>query len=515
LNAAGSAAADRVDRSTWMVAATVTLGGIMTNIDTTVVNVALDGLTRDFDASVASVQWVATGYLLALAMAMPLSGWATDRFGGKRVWTVSIALFLAGSMLAGAAWSLGSLIAFRVLQGLGGGMIMPVGMTLITRAAGPGRVGRVMGVLGLQQLLGPVLGPVIGGLLVDGAGWRWIFYVNVPVGLLAMAAAARFIPSEAPQPCDRLDLRGLLLVSPGIAAVVLGLAGLSDESRGFATWTAVAPLLLGAALVTAFVVHARRVPNPLLDVRLFRGRAFSAGVATTFCTGMALFGALFLLPLYYQRVRGLAALDAGLLLAPQGIGAAIMMPLAGRLTDRLGPGRVVLSGLALVAAATLPFALAGSSMPYPVLALALVVRGIGLGASTMPAMAGAYASLESADLARAASILNVMKRLGGSVGVALLAVVLERQIPGSADAAHERAASVAAVGGAFSTTFWWVLAFCVIALVPAAFLPRRPVREADRRARRASPTRPKGIPEPRLGPGAMAQRPAMRQIGGR
>ena len=208
----------------------------------------------------------------------------------------------------------------------------------------------------------------------------------------------------------------------------------------------------------------------------------SAGVATTFCIGMGLFGALFLLPLYYQRVRGQLPLEAGLLLAPQGIGAGIMMPFAGRLTDRVGPGRVVIAGLGLVIAGTLPFALAGTSMPLPLLALALVVRGVGLGASTMPAMAGAYASLDEASMARAASVLNVMKRLGGSVGVALAAVVLERHLPGAAEAVAGRAAPSAAVADAFGRTFWWVLGSCALALIPAAFLPRQPATAGRRQA---------------------------------
>ncbi|MCW3017039.1 MAG: family efflux transporter permease subunit [Solirubrobacterales bacterium] len=450
----------------------------MTNIDTTVVNVALDSLARDFQASITSVQWVATGYLLALAIAIPLSGWASDRFGGKRVWIVSTGLFLAGSMLAGAAWSLDSLIFFRILQGLGGGMIMPVGMTLVTRAAGPGRVGRVMGILGVQQLLGPVLGPVIGGVLVEHAGWRWIFYVNVPVGALAIAAAARFLPQARPQPGERLDGRGFLLLSPGLAALVYGLA--ETANGGFADPRACVPIVLGLALVTGFVCHARRVRNALIDVRLFLKRPFSAGVGTTFFLGMGLTGALFVLPLYYQGVRGQSPLDAGLLLAPQGIGAAIMIPFAGWLTDRVGPGRVVLPGLALVVAGTLPFTLAGTSTPYPLLVLALVVRGVGLGASTMPSMAGAYATLDEHAVARAASALNVMKQLGGSVGVALLAVVLERHLPGATGGVRERPAPTSVVGEAFGRTFWWVLAFSALALIPAAFLPRRPAvaREA-------------------------------------
>jgi EmrB/QacA subfamily drug resistance transporter len=468
---------ERVDPATWRVAGTVTLGGIMTSIDTTVVNVALETLARDYRAPVATVQWVATGYLLALAIAIPLAGWATDRFGGMRVWMVSVGLFVAGSMLSGAAWSIGSLIFFRVLQGLGGGMVMPVGMTLLTRAAGPGRVGRVMGVLGVQQLLGPVLGPVIGGVLVEHAGWRWIFFVNVPIGALAIVAATRFLPRSRPQPGEQLDVRGFLLLSPGLAALVYGLAEIAG-SGSFADPPGLVTILIGVLLVIAFVLHARRASNPLIDVRLFRGVSFSAGAATTFCLGMGLSGALFVLPLYYQGAGGLSPLDAGLLMAPQGIGAAIMMPFAGRLTDRRGPGRVVMSGIALAVAGTLPFALAGT--PDALLVLALVVRGVGLGAATMPAMAGAYASLEEDAVARAASVLNVMKRVGGSVGVALLAVVLERRLPGSAGAVRDRPGTGSVVAGAFSVTFWWVLGFSAIALVPAAFLPRRPaVAHAD------------------------------------
>jgi EmrB/QacA subfamily drug resistance transporter len=467
------ASSERIDSATWRIAGTVVLGGMMTNVDTTIVNVALESLARDFRASVTSVQWVATGYLLALAIVIPLSGWATDRFGGKRVWVVSIGMFLAGSMLAGLAWSLESLVFFRVLQGLGGGMITPVGMTLVTRAAGRERVGRVMGLLGVQQIIGPVLGPVIGGALVEHVGWRWIFYVNVPIGVLSIVAAARFLPRGVPQPGKRLDRRGLLLLSPGMAALVYGMAAIS-QSGGIAKPQTFIPIALGISLVTAFVFHARRLRNALIDVRLFVGRAFSAGVATTYFIGMGLFGALFLLPLYYQGARGQSPLHAGLLMAPQGIGAAMMMPFAGWLTDRVGPGRVVIAGLALVAAGTVPFAFAGTSPPYSLLALALVVRGFGLGASTMPAQAGAYASLDGDAHARASSILNVAKRLGGSMGVALAAVVLEHHLPGSSGAVGERVAPHSVVADAFARSFWWVLGFCALALIPAAFLPRRP-----------------------------------------
>jgi EmrB/QacA subfamily drug resistance transporter len=287
------------------------------------------------------------------------------------------------------------------------------------------------------------------------------------------------LPRDRPQPSERLDWRGFLLLSPGLAAAVYGLAT-SERSGGFTDPRALVPIVLGVALVTAFVLYARRARNARIDVRLFLNRSFAAGAGTTFCTGMALFGALFVLPLYYQGARGQSPLEAGLLIAPQGIGAAMMMPVAGWLTDRIGPRHVVVAGLVVVVAGTLPFAFADGSTPYPLLALTLVVRGIGLGASTMPSMAGAYATLEPDALARASSVLNVMKRVGGSVGVALLAVVLERHLPGAVGSASERAAPASVVADSFRTTFWWVMAFCVVALVPAVFLPRRPAVARER-----------------------------------
>ena len=470
---------DRIDARTWTIAGVVTLGGIMSNIDATAVNVALETLARDFGASISSIQWVATGYLLALVTVIPLAGWASDRFGAKRIWIASVGLFLAGSMLAGAAWSLGSLIAFRTLQGLGGGLILPVGMTLLSGAAGPARMGRVMGILGVQQLLGPVLGPILGGVLVEHAGWRWIFYVNVPIGLLAIPLAARLLPRDQAVSRKRFDGVGFLLLAPGIAALIYGLTAI-ERDGGFGP-RALAPIVVGFALVATFVVHTRR-SEALIDLGLFRERAFAAGVGATFFLGMGLFGALFLLPLYYQGAHGASPLDAGLLLVPQGIGAAIMMPLAGRATDRVGARPVVLGGLALILVGTLPFALAGSSRSDPVLAVALAVRGLGMGAATMPAMAAAYASLAEERMAQATSALNVLRRLGGSLGVALVAVVLEHGLPGSAGGVGDRAASATVVADAFASSFWWVFVFCGLAFVPAAFLPRRPPLDARERA---------------------------------
>jgi EmrB/QacA subfamily drug resistance transporter len=465
----GGERAERIDRATWMVAGTVVLGSVMSVVDTTIVNVALHDLARDFGVSITEVHWVASGYLLALAIAIPLAGWASERFGAKRVWMTSVALFLAGSMLAGISWSIGSLVAFRLLQGFGGGMIIPVGMSMLARAAGPGRLGRVMSVIGIAQLIGPVLGPVLGGLLVEHGGWRWIFYVNVPVGALALLLATRTLPTDQPEPCERLDVRGFALLSPGLAALVFGLSEMSGGG-GFAGPGALGPIVAGIALVAAFVVHARRVPNPLIDVRLLQTRAFAAASGTTFCLAMSLFGAMFLLPLYYQVARGLSPAEAGLMLAPQGLGAAITIPLAGRLTDRIGPGRVVLAGLGLMVLGTLPLAWAGASTSYPLLAGALVVRGMGLGAATMPAQSAAFATLgRDTGAAHGTSAINAIQRMGGALGVALMSVVLEHNLRTGGP-----------VAPAFGHTFAWPVALTLLAFVPAVFLPRRPAAAKPR-----------------------------------
>src|SRR4051812_14568465 len=417
-------------REVWIVASVVIVGVIMSILDTTIVNVALETLSRELDAPLNTIQWVSTGYLLALATVIPLTGWMSERFGSKRVWMSSVALLGLGSALCGLAWSAGSLIVFRVLQGFGGGMIMPVGMALLAQTAGPSRVGRVMSVIGVPMLLGPVLGPVIGGVIVDTVSWRWIFYVNVPIAIFALVLAARLLHRDQGRAdAGRLDWLGLGLLSPGLGLFVFGLSE-SESHGGFGDPLVWGPIVVGLALVALFVVHSLRATRPLIDVQLFRVRAFSAAASTTFLVGAALFGAMIILPLYYQVARGESALTAGLLMAPQGIGASLAMPLAGRLTDRLGGGRVAVVGLLILTLGTIPFAFLKSDSDYTVLALLLVVRGLGIGSSMMPAMAAAYATLKPSDVPRATSSLNALQRIGGSIGTAVLAVVLQGNIKG-------------------------------------------------------------------------------------
>ena len=474
-----------LDRPTLVVAGVATLGLIMAVLDTTIVNVALDTLSRDLHAPLSTIQWVSTGYLLSLASVIPLSGWITERFGSKRTWIASIVLFALGSALCALATSAGELIAFRVVQGLGGGMLVPVGFTLVAQSAGPRRIGRALGVVGVPILLGPIFGPIIGGLIVDNAAWQWIFVVNVPIAVLAIVVAARALRADAGRAdAGPLDWLGAALLCPGLAGVVFGLSEIESHG-GIGHPIAFGPMVAGFALVGLFGWHSLRVERPLIEVRLFRSRGFRAASIVTLLLGAALFGTLLVLPLYYQVDRGQSALYAGLLLAPQGIGAALMLPISGRLTDRLGGGPVVVAGITTMTLGTLPLAFVSANTPYALLCAVLFVRGLGLGASVQPATAAAYAVLDSAHVPRATAALNTMRQIGGSIGTALLSVVLQHEsgavlssTSGGAEGLlapltpGERAQIGGPVATAFAHTFIWAFAITVVAIVPAIALLR-------------------------------------------
>jgi len=477
-----------LDREVKIVAAVVIIGMFMAVLDTTIVNVALETLARDLGSPLSTIQWVSSGYLLSLAVVVPLVGWATERFGSKRIWMISLAIFGVSSALCGIAWSDGSLISFRVLQGFGGGMIMPVGISLLAQTAGPQHVGRVMSVVGIPILLAPILGPVVGGAIVGGASWQWIFYVNVPIAAIALVLAARLLGADSGRAdAGRLDWRGFLLLAPGLTGIVFGLSE-TETQGGISHPLAFGPIVVGLALVCSFAIYSYWAPRPLIDVRLFRSRSFSAATMTTFLAAAALFGSFLVLPLYYQVARGSSPLEAGLMMAPQGLGAALALPFSGRLTDRIGAGPVVLFGTVVMTMGTLPFAFLGTHTSDPLLVAALVVRGIGLGSTIQPAIAGALAVLSSAEVPRATAALNAIQRTGGALGAALLAVVLEHQLAmASSGSSAAGSAALDSISGtnsnvvtAFGNSFWWAVGLSVLAIVPAAILVRTQRRDRRR-----------------------------------
>ncbi|MCL2781477.1 MAG: DHA2 family efflux MFS transporter permease subunit [Actinomycetia bacterium] len=440
------------------VAGVVVLGAIMSIVDITVVAVALDTFGERFATSYANAAWTMTGYTLALATVIPLSGWAADRFGAKRAYLAALGLFVVGSGLCCLAGSIGALIAFRVVQGLGGGMLMPLGMTILTRVAGPERVGRVMAVLGVPVMIGPIVGPVLGGWLLQVASWPWLFAINLPIGVLAVGYAALALPADRPSSVERFDFVGMVLLSPGLALFLFGVSSIPEENT-VAAARVLGPGIGGLALLAGFVGYSGRPRRPLLDLRLLRDRNMTIAVITLVLFATAFFGVLLLLPSYWMQVRGQDTLRAGLSQIPIVIGVLVTMPIAGALADRVGVGRLAVPGIVAVCVGLAVFARVGAGTSYLLLEGALAVIGLGLGATMMPLMAAGLRTLLSHQVARGSTLVNMTQPVSSSIGTALMSLLLT-------GALRDRAPAQA-----FGLPFTVALVVAAACLVPAALLP--------------------------------------------
>jgi len=504
---------DHIDAAVLKVAGVVVLGAIMSILDITVVNVALPTFQRVFghggeELAYSHVAWTVTGYTLALATVIPLTGWAADRFGTKRLYITAILLFTAGSGLCATASSINALIGFRVLQGLGGGMLMPLGMTILTHAAGPHRMGRLMAILGVPMLLGPIMGPILGGWLIQVASWHWIFLINVPLGVIAAVYAWVVLEKDSPEPTESFDVVGMLMMSPGLALFLYGVSSLPNHGGDVGDPHVWVPALIGLALMAAFVWWSFRPRHPLLDLRLLRNRNLAVSLITMFLFAGAFFGGLLLVPTYFQQVRGESTLHAGLLVAPQGLGAMMTMPVAGRLSDRVPVGRIVPVGLVLIIVGMFGLTQISDTTSYPAIIAFLVVMGWGMGATMMPIMTTALRTLRTHEVARGSTLLNINQQIASSVGVATMSVVLTnalkdspvipgtQHVPGFPGGIPETTAAVlkntqpqlfaklgldptavahgmARAGDSFAHTYWVAWVVIVVALVPALLLPRK------------------------------------------
>lgn len=410
------------DAHRWWVLGVVAVGSLMSILDSTVVNIALPKLMAVFSVDLQGAQWVLTSYLLALAMVIPLTGYLDETFGGKRVYMITLTLFTVASALCGIAWSMTVLILFRVLQGLGGGLIQPLGMSMVLREFPPEERGTALSFIGLPLMLGPALGPTLGGYLVQYVDWRLIFYINVPIGIFAVSAASRVLHPSPTDTAQKLDVWGVVLAGIGSAALLLGID--NGPTDGWGSPGVVGELALGVICLVVFVAVELLSDQPLLELRLFRSVQFSTAVFTTLIVQIGLFGATFLLPLFLQNLRGLGAMETGMLLIPQSIAVALIMPISGRIFDRFGPQVVLVPGIALLTFATYLFGHLGLNTSNGDIIENLLLRGVGMGLAMMPATTCAMNAAPRHLLPRATALTNALQRIAGSFGTAIMATVL-------------------------------------------------------------------------------------------
>lgn len=427
----------------------------MSGLDATMVNVSLDTIGRTFHAPLGVIQWVTSAYLLSLALALPLSGWLVDRVGARRIFLACFAAFIVCSALCASAVSIELLIGCRVLQGIAGGLLAPMMQMMMARHAGK-HMARVIGTAAMPVMIGQMLGPSLGGLILTYLSWRWTFFVNVPVGLLAIAFAWRVLPRDETVTPRRLDIVGFAMISPGLALLLFGLVSAAHGETG--AWPA---LTVSVLLLTAFALRALKWPaSALIDLRLFSGPIFRAAAATQFLSNAINFGGQLLMPLYFLKLRGTSPGLTGLLLAPMGLGVFFALPIMGRLSERYGARIISGGGAAIALIGTLPFAFGGTDMPFGILVAALLIRGFGVGSITLPSAAAAYASVPRESLGHATTAINICQRFGGPVGTTGLAIFLQYEL-----------STCAIPAIAFSWTFLVLAGLAAAGVLAASQLP--------------------------------------------
>lgn len=471
-----TAGTERIPWPVWRLALVIVFGAFLSMLDAAVVNVGLETIGRELGTGLDQVQWVATAYLLALAVSLPLCGWLGRKVGVGRLWLWALAAFTVTSGLCALAPDAGWLITLRVLQGLSAGLLVPAGQTILGQAVGPQRLGRVMAVLGIAVSFGPTIGPTLGGLLLHSLSWEWLFLINLPIGVAGLALGLRYVPRGERGAAPPLDWLGFGLVGLGLPLLVYAFTAWGEHAR-LATPGVLVPLVLGVAGLVVFGVRARRQPHPLLDLTLFRNRVYAAASGATAFAGAAMFGGSLLYPLYFQLLHGQDVVSTGLSLLSLGLGTALVLPLAGRLTDRHGGGIVAFWGLLALVVTTVPFAFLDASAG-PVLVQALLfLRGMALALAMVPPGVTAYATVRAEQLPDATTQVNILLRVGGAVGGALLAVILAQGLASGTESA-------------FHTAFWWLTGASVVALCWAALLwratrARTPASTAEPAAARA------------------------------
>jgi len=457
---------ENIDPKLLRMAVIMVFGIVAPALNATIVNIAIGTIIAEFNSTISVVQWITTGYILVMGIAVPISAWLVNRFSGKTIYLTSLVIFFIGSVFAAFSWNIEILIFSRILQGIGAGILIPTLSTVLVRHTGNAKLGRLMAIVSVPALIIPILGPVLGGLIVNKLPWQWIFYINIPLCIAAVILAVKYLEKDEPVNKNQpLDIIGTLLLSSTFCLLVIGISKLRT-GHGIGNFSATIPLLAGLALLLAYIVYALNAKiEPVLNVHLFRLSNFSSSSILLLVSGGIITGTLFILPLFYQQVHNSNAIMAGLLLAPQGIGMLCTRGLSGKLTDKMGSRIVVIVAIIITIIGTIPFVFANSATSKIFLAIALFVRGCGLGGVAIPVMVSIYDGLTKEQVAHGTTATRIFQQIGGSVGTAVLAIILQNHMPVNADAEI--------TGKAFNIVFLWSIGFAIISIIPAVFLPMK------------------------------------------
>jgi len=456
-----------IPKSIMNIAWILVIGAIMPLLDSTMVNIAIKHLSNDFSIGLDLIQWVITGYVLSMAIAVPLAGWVVQRFNGKWIMICANIVFLATSIASGLSGSIYLLLIFRIVQGFSAGFIITLVTTLCVEVAGKDRMGRMMSTIGIPTVLGPILGPVIGAVIVQFLSWRYIFFVNIPIGILAITLMILKLPNFTPaNKKAKFDFLGIILLGASSAALIYGITQAAKRAT-FKNSTTISYVVAGVAILAIYVIYAAiKKEQAILPLHLFKLKNFSAVMIGLFLAGIATNGPMLLLPLFFQNIMGFSVLGAGLILIPQGIGMLISRPLIGKLTDKLGARNVVLVSLILAIVGTIPFVFFGEASLLIVISVVLFVRGIGIGGIAIPMMTDAYTGMVKQEIAQASVGTRVMKSIGGAFGSAVLATVVSLSIQG-------KVPTIPLMTTAYHDGFMLALVLSLVLLLPALFLTNK------------------------------------------
>ncbi|MGE0878535.1 MAG: DHA2 family efflux MFS transporter permease subunit [Acidimicrobiia bacterium] len=463
------------DGNPWMALVIVLFGTVMVVLDTTIVNVALPQIRDSLNAG-NGIEWVVSAYLLAVASSQPASGWLADRFGRKLIFLSSLAAFTAASLLAALAPNLAVLVLCRVLQGLGGGALLPVGMAIILEVFPRAQHGRAMSTWGVATMAAPAIGPTFGGWLVSSVSWHWLFFINVPIGVVGVVLGMKTLPRFGHQERRPFDFLGTLLGGGGLALSILGLS--EANSWGWTSLSTIGCISVGLVALALFVQHELRCPNPMIELRIFKRRAFTLSTGITFLLGCASYARLVFIPLQLEGVRGYSALSIGLLLAPAAITTAVFMKLGGLLVDRIQPKWPALAGSGLIIVAMLCLSRLTLTTPLWLIGTFIAFQGAGVGIGMAPLLIAGMSDLPSDLIARGSAVRSLANQIAGAIAVAALGALVSAKISANATAKQQI--------NAYNTAFFAMALVMIGGVVMASRLPRTATSDVDKDAAHAA-----------------------------